>query len=113
MPPKVNPLAGLLRGVKVDPLRDDRVNWSSWALIVRDVMEVQGIYCAAYPDDEKIAEFLGRPDEDLVDDAKLRRLARLVMLTHMEPEIKGTAMKIKRASPMPAASTSPNTPLPL
>ena len=38
MPPKSKDLASLLRGVKVDALRDDLVNWRSWALTVRDVL---------------------------------------------------------------------------
>ena len=46
MPPKIKDLASLLRGVKVDALRDDLVNWRSWALTVRDVLQVQGIYSA-------------------------------------------------------------------
>ena len=112
MPPKnKDSLASLLRGVKVDALRDDLVNWRSWALTVRDVLQVQGIYCAAVPADEGIAEILGDPDGDEKDDAQMRRVARLVMLTHMEPTPKAKATQHQPEQTPEAWAYPPGGPL--
>ena len=55
---------------------------------------MQGTYCAAVPADEETAELLDDCEGAEKDDAQMRRVARLVMLTHMEPTPKTKAMEI-------------------